>query len=138
MHEPVTLLPPDSRDPTAGAVSSGFPDDLLHQSAERLRVLARLRSPHTVELFDFGIATDGAFYYVMELHEGLDADALLRRSGPVPPERAIPASPSLPLPVGDPADRPQSARELSAPTGGGGVRARLEPGSCAGVGETYQ
>ena len=42
MHEPVTLMPPDSRDPTAGAVSSGFPDDLLRQSAERLRVLALL------------------------------------------------------------------------------------------------
>ena len=42
MHEPVTLMPPDSRDPAAGAVSSGFPDDLLRQSAERLRVLALL------------------------------------------------------------------------------------------------
>src|SRR5262249_59304370 len=47
------------------------------------------RSPHTVELFDFGIATDGAFYYVMELLDGLDADSLLRRFGPTPPERAI-------------------------------------------------
>src|SRR5688500_4027499 len=53
------------------------------------QVIARLRSPHTVDLFDFGIATDGAFYYVMELLEGLDADSLLRRFGPTPPERAI-------------------------------------------------
>ena len=53
------------------------------------QVIARLRSPHTVELFDFGIATDGAFYYVMELLEGLDAESLLRRFGPTPPERAI-------------------------------------------------
>ena len=52
-------------------------------------MIARLRSPHTVELFDFGIATDGAFYYVMELLDGLDADSLLRRFGPAPPERAI-------------------------------------------------
>ena len=28
------------------------------------QVIARLRSPHTVKLFDFGIAADGAFYYV--------------------------------------------------------------------------
>ena len=52
-------------------------------------MIARLRSPHTVELFDFGIADDGAFYYVMELLDGLDADSLLRRFGPAPPERAI-------------------------------------------------
>jgi serine/threonine-protein kinase len=53
------------------------------------QVIARLRSPHTVELFDFGIAADGAFYYAMELLEGLDAESLLRRFGPVPPERAV-------------------------------------------------
>ncbi len=52
-------------------------------------MIARLRSPHTVELFDFGMAADGAFYYVMELLDGLDADFLLRRFGPTPPERAI-------------------------------------------------
>jgi serine/threonine-protein kinase len=53
------------------------------------QVIARLRSPHTVTLFDFGIAEDGAFYYVMELLDGLDADTLVRRSGPVPAERAV-------------------------------------------------
>ncbi|HEX6433194.1 MAG TPA: serine/threonine-protein kinase, partial [Gemmatimonadales bacterium] len=53
------------------------------------QVIARLRSPHTVELFDFGMATDGAFYYVMELLDGMDADSLIRRFGPIPPERAI-------------------------------------------------
>jgi serine/threonine protein kinase len=42
-----------------------------------------------VELFDFGMAEDGAFYYVMELLDGLDADSLLRRFGPTPPDRAI-------------------------------------------------
>ena len=52
-------------------------------------MIARLRSPHTVELFDFGMADDGSFYYVMELLDGLDADSLLRRFGPIPPERAI-------------------------------------------------
>jgi serine/threonine-protein kinase len=42
-----------------------------------------------VELFDFGRAEDGAFYYVMELLDGLDADSLVRRFGTIPPERAI-------------------------------------------------
>ncbi|MGE3191258.1 MAG: serine/threonine-protein kinase, partial [Vicinamibacterales bacterium] len=50
---------------------------------------AGLRSPHTVELFDFGVAADGTFYYVMELLDGVDADTLVRRFGPVPAARAI-------------------------------------------------
>jgi serine/threonine-protein kinase len=53
------------------------------------QVTSRLRSPHTVELWDFGVAGDGRFYYVMELLDGLDLDALVRRHGPVSAERAI-------------------------------------------------
>jgi serine/threonine-protein kinase len=53
------------------------------------QVIARLRSPHTVDLFDFGVAADGSFYYAMELLEGLDTDSLVRRFGPLPPERVI-------------------------------------------------
>ena len=53
------------------------------------QAIAGLRSPHTVDLFDFGVADDGAFYYVMELLDGLDADALVRRFGPLPAERVV-------------------------------------------------
>jgi len=53
------------------------------------QAIASLRSPHTVNLFDFGIAEDGTFYYVMELLEGLDAERLVNRFGPMPAERAI-------------------------------------------------
>ena len=53
------------------------------------QAIAGLRSPHTVTLFDFGVAADGTFYYVMELLEGLDADTLVRRFGPVPAERVV-------------------------------------------------
>ena len=44
MHEHVTLVHPDGRDSGAHGVSSGFPDDLLRQSADRLRVVALLYS----------------------------------------------------------------------------------------------
>ena len=64
-------------------------EEAVRRFEREAQVIARLRSPHTVELFDFGIATDGAFYYVMELLDGLDADSLVRRFGPTPPERAI-------------------------------------------------
>jgi serine/threonine-protein kinase len=42
-----------------------------------------------VNLFDFGIADDGTFYYVMELLEGLDAERIVNRFGPLPAARVI-------------------------------------------------
>jgi serine/threonine-protein kinase len=50
---------------------------------------ATLRSPHTVELYDFGVTEDQTLYFVMELLDGLDLETLVRRHGPVPPARAI-------------------------------------------------
>ncbi|MGH7629530.1 MAG: serine/threonine-protein kinase [Gemmatimonadales bacterium] len=48
-----------------------------------------MRSAHTLELYDFGVADDGTFYYVMELLDGFDLDELVEKFGPVPPERAL-------------------------------------------------
>jgi hypothetical protein len=53
------------------------------------QAIASLRSPHTVDLFDFGIADDGTFYYVMELLEGLDAERIVNEFGPMPAGRVI-------------------------------------------------
>jgi serine/threonine-protein kinase len=50
---------------------------------------ASLRSPHTVELYDFGVTEDETFYFVMELLEGLDLETLVHRYGPLPAGRAI-------------------------------------------------
>ncbi|HWB40402.1 MAG TPA: serine/threonine-protein kinase, partial [Gemmatimonadales bacterium] len=72
-----------------GNARAGVSQEAIRRFEREAQVIARLRSPHTVELFDFGVAADGAFYYVMELLDGLDADTLLRRFGPTPPERAI-------------------------------------------------
>ncbi|HTV00030.1 MAG TPA: serine/threonine-protein kinase, partial [Luteitalea sp.] len=53
------------------------------------QTIAQLQSPHTVDLFDYGVADDGGFYYVMELLEGFDLKSLVERFGPMPPERAV-------------------------------------------------
>jgi serine/threonine-protein kinase len=53
------------------------------------RITASLRSPHTIELYDFGVTTSGTFYYVMEYLYGLDLDKLVSRFGPQPPERVV-------------------------------------------------
>jgi eukaryotic-like serine/threonine-protein kinase len=50
---------------------------------------AKLRSPHTVELYDFGQTEDGTLYFVMELLEGMDLESLVRREGPLPQKRVI-------------------------------------------------
>jgi eukaryotic-like serine/threonine-protein kinase len=77
------------RSSLGGADQAGAPRDVLDRFEREAQVIARLRSPHTVDLFDFGIANDGSFYYAMELLDGLDADKLVKRFGPMPPERAI-------------------------------------------------
>jgi serine/threonine-protein kinase len=50
---------------------------------------ARLRSPHTVELYDFGVTEDGTFYLVMELLEGQNLERLVRQEGPLDPARVV-------------------------------------------------
>jgi eukaryotic-like serine/threonine-protein kinase len=50
---------------------------------------ANLRSPHTVEVYDFGVTEDETIYIVMELLEGLDLESLVREQGPLPANRVI-------------------------------------------------
>jgi serine/threonine-protein kinase len=50
---------------------------------------AALRSPHTVELYDFGITEDDTVYFVMELLDGMDLETLVRQYGPLPAGRVI-------------------------------------------------
>jgi len=50
---------------------------------------ASLRSPHTIQLYDFGVTADGRFYLVMELLDGIDLETLVRRDGPQTPGRVV-------------------------------------------------
>ena len=61
----------------------------LERFEREAQATALLRSPHTIHLYDFGIADDGTFYYVMELLEGYDAETIVERFGPLPAERAV-------------------------------------------------
>ena len=48
-----------------------------------------LGSPHTVEIYDFGVTENGSFYYVMELLDGMDFRTLVERHGPLSASRAV-------------------------------------------------
>jgi serine/threonine-protein kinase len=61
----------------------------LKRFRREAEVAANLRSPHTVELYDFGVTDDQTFYFVMELLDGMDLETLVRQKGPVPAGRVI-------------------------------------------------
>jgi serine/threonine-protein kinase len=69
--------------------STGPSREVQKRFEREARATARLSSPHTVQIYDYGTTEEGTFYYVMELLDGFDLDTLVKDFGPVPPERAI-------------------------------------------------
>jgi DNA-binding NtrC family response regulator len=70
---------------TAGSVR----EQRVGRFQREAQVTASLRSPHTVQLYDFGVNDSGGFYYVMELLQGLDLQIIVNRFGALPSERVI-------------------------------------------------
>jgi serine/threonine protein kinase len=62
---------------------------IIERFRREAEAAASLRSPHTISLYDFGVANDGTFFLVMELLDGLDLETLVERFGPLPPERVV-------------------------------------------------
>ncbi|MFO0745951.1 MAG: serine/threonine-protein kinase [Myxococcota bacterium] len=64
-------------------------EDAVRRFQNEARAVASLRSPHTIQLWDFGVTDDGALYYAMELLDGVDFDRLVGAHGAQPPERVV-------------------------------------------------
>lgn len=64
-------------------------DRAMRRFEREAQETAQLRCPHTINLYDFGIAENGTFYYVMELLDGLDLESLVSNFGPQPAERVV-------------------------------------------------
>jgi serine/threonine-protein kinase len=60
---------------------------LIERFRREAQASASLRSPHTISLYDFGVAQDGTFFLVMEMLEGIDLETLVQRFGPQPADR---------------------------------------------------
>jgi serine/threonine-protein kinase len=71
------------------AGSGGSTRVALERFRREARAAASLRSPHTINLYDFGVAEDGTFFLVMEFLDGLDFERLIERFGPIEPARAV-------------------------------------------------
>ena len=61
----------------------------IRRFEREVQATARLRHPNTVEIYDYGRADDGTFYYVMEYLAGLSLEDLIGRYGPMPADRVV-------------------------------------------------
>ena len=72
------IRPEDMADPKA-----------LERFEREVQLTATLSHPNTVEIYDYGRAEDGTYYYVMEYLPGMSLAELVERHGPLPPGRAV-------------------------------------------------
>lgn len=70
------------RDPTGGM-------QLCRRFEREARATSVLKSPHTVQIYDFGTTDDGTFYYAMELLDGWNLADFVTQHGPVEPGRVL-------------------------------------------------
>jgi serine/threonine-protein kinase len=75
----VKLIRPDQAgDPTS-----------MQRFEREVQAMATLTHWNTVEVFDYGHADDGTFYYVMEYLPGMTLEMLVTQCGPLSPGRAV-------------------------------------------------
>ena len=80
----IKLINPDSLGGNGEAA-----DVAVKRFRREAETAANLRSPHTVELYDFGVTEDQTMYFVMELLEGMNLESLVRQYGPLAARRVI-------------------------------------------------
>lgn len=70
------------------AEKAGDPKVLARFERE-VQATAKLSHWNSIDIFDYGRAADGTFYYVMEYLPGMNLSELVKRFGPLAPGRAI-------------------------------------------------
>lgn len=78
----IKLIPP-ARTESARRRAEG-----LRRFRREAQVTALLSSPHTVQVYDYGVTDTGLYYYVMEYLVGIDLHRLVQIYGPLSPGRA--------------------------------------------------
>ena len=72
-----------------GAGNSDGAQLAVRRFTREAEAAANLRSPHTVEVYDFGVTEDQTLYFVMEMLEGMDLETLVSQYGALPAARVI-------------------------------------------------
>jgi serine/threonine-protein kinase len=62
---------------------------VLARFEREVQATAKLSHWNSIDIFDYGRADDGTFYYVMEYLPGMNLSELVRRYGPMPAARVI-------------------------------------------------
>ncbi len=61
----------------------------LARFEREVRAAAQLTHWNSIEIFDYGRASDGTFYYVMEYLPGMNLEEVVRKFGPMPEARIV-------------------------------------------------
>ena len=61
----------------------------LERFQREVQLSSQLTHPNTITIYDYGRTSDGSFYYVMELLDGLTLQQLVEQDGPLPEGRVI-------------------------------------------------
>src|SRR6202167_5703219 len=64
--------------------------DLVSRFRREARAMSHLEHPNTVKVLVYGELDDGSLYIVMEYLEGKNLNQVVRKEGPLAPERAVP------------------------------------------------
>jgi len=72
-----------------GAGTEAEAQSMLRRFEREAQTTAALSSPHTIQVFDFGVTADQTFYYVMERLAGRDLQSLVREFGPLSAGRVL-------------------------------------------------
>ena len=62
---------------------------VLEQFEIEAHITSELSSPHTVQVYDYGMTREGELYYVMEFLQGMSLSDIVTNYGPLPEERII-------------------------------------------------
>ena len=82
----IKLIRPEA---LGGGTNSDGANVAIRRFTLEAEAAANLRSPHTVEVYDFGVTDDNTLYYVMEMLEGMDLETLVTKHGALPAGRVI-------------------------------------------------
>jgi serine/threonine-protein kinase len=77
------------RRPTAIKLLRDGSERELRRFEQEVQMTARLTHPNTISIFDYGRTPEGAFYYVMELLDGVNLEDLVAKNGHQSPARII-------------------------------------------------